>query len=226
MGKLVLLRHGQSLWNQKNIFTGWVDVSLSQKGIDEAIAAGEAMKDITFDRIYVSKLMRAQMTAELALSRNKNDQVLVLVDETRSKDREKFTIFDKETEKSVLFMCESDALNERHYGELQGRNKTQIQEEFGDEQFKLWRRSYDVPPPGGESLQMTIERSLPYFKEKILPHMEKGETILVSAHGNTLRGIIMYLDGLSKTEVVSLEIPTGKPIVYTYQHKKFVKGTL
>lgn len=220
MGKLVLLRHGQSLWNAKNIFTGYVDVSLSVKGIEEALQAGEVMKDFVFDRVYVSKLMRAQMTAQLAFSKMRDDRVLVLIDE------ESPPVLDKEIEKDLLFMCETEALNERHYGRLQGLNKQAVKDEFGEERFRLWRRSYDVAPPGGESLKMTIERSLPYFKAKILPHMKKGETILVSAHGNSIRGIIMYLDKLSEVEVTSLEIPTGEPIVYEYKKESWVKGSV
>ncbi len=200
MGKLVLLRHGESVWNKKNVFTGWVNIGLSDGGVKEALDAGEKMKEFSFDAVYVSKLIRAQLTVALAL---------------------KNAVFPGDAEwgedyggNDLIPVIESDALNERYYGKLQGKNKEVIKKEFGEEQFKLWRRSYNTPPPKGESLKMTIERTLPFCKKEIFPRVEKGETILVCAHGNSIRGIVMYLDKLSEEEVVSLEIPTGVPLVY------------
>ena len=189
MPHLVLLRHGQSQWNLENRFTGWVDVPLTQKGEEEARQAGEKMKavQLQFDTTFTSVLQRAIRTLELALG--------VLG-------------------QSDLPVEQDQALNERHYGDLQGLNKAETAQKFGDEQVRIWRRSYDVPPPGGESLENTAARTLPYLTEKILPTIQAGQHVLVAAHGNSLRSIIMHLDQLSREEVLSLELGTGVPVVY------------
>ncbi len=202
MGKLVILRHGQSVWNKKNIFTGWVDIGLSEKGVEEAIEAGKKMRDIAFDGVYVSKLMRAQATAAIALAENIATKTAV------------FSPTEKVRGDDFISVIEAEALNERHYGKLQGKNKDEIKKEFGEEQFLLWRRSYDTPPPEGESLKMTIERSLPYCQKEIFPRVRSGETILVCAHGNSIRGMLMHLDKISQQDIVKLEIPTGVPLIY------------
>ena len=189
MPHLVLLRHGQSQWNLENRFTGWVDVPLTQKGEEEARQAGEKMKavQLQFDTTFTSLLQRAIRTLELALG--------VLG-------------------QSALSVEQDQALNERHYGDLQGLNKAETAQKFGDEQVRIWRRSYDVPPPGGESLENTAARTLPYLTEKILPTIQAGQHVLVAAHGNSLRSIIMHLDQLNREEVLSLELGTGVPVVY------------
>ena len=189
MPHLVLLRHGQSQWNLENRFTGWVDVPLTQKGEEEARQAGEKMKavQLQFDTTFTSVLQRAIRTLKLALG--------VLG-------------------QSDLPVKQDQALNERHYGDLQGLNKAETAQKFGDEQVRIWRRSYDVPPPGGESLENTAARTLPYLTEKILPTIQAGQHVLVAAHGNSLRSIIMHLDQLSREEVLSLELGTGVPVVY------------
>lgn len=218
MGKLVLLRHGESLWNKKNIFTGWVDIPLSETGVDEALLAGDKIAHIPFHVMYVSKLIRAQMTGFIALAKNQSGKVpLFLQEEERGPSK-------MNTEMIPVYA--SQALNERHYGSLQGKNKDEVRSEVGDEQFKLYRRSYDVRPPEGESLKMTIDRTMPYFKDKIIPHLEKGENVLIAAHGNSLRGIVMFLDNLTPNEVVHLEIPTGLPILYHYEKGKWSKAEL
>ncbi len=214
MGILVLLRHGQSVWNQKNLFTGWVNVPLSAKGVEEALAAGDLISDIHFHKIYTSTLTRAQDTALLAMTKSQSGQIPIL---TTGQEGEKQKIYGESGKKDIVIVEADEALNERYYGDLQGQNKEEIKEKFGEEQVLLWRRSYATRPPNGESLQMTIARSLPFFKKKILPHLEKGENILISAHGNTLRGILMFIEGLSEEDVVKLEVPTGKPIFYTYK---------
>lgn len=202
MGKLVLLRHGESVWNRKNIFTGWIDVPLSEAGIEEAAKAGTKFREIRFDVVHVSTLIRAQMTAFLALSKNLDERVPVLMNE------------EAEGLEGIIPVYATKALNERHYGELQGKDKDQVKKEVGEAQFKLWRRSYDVAPPKGESLKMTIERAMPYFQEKIMTDLQRGKNVLVAAHGNSLRGIVMHLDGLTPEEVLHLEIPTGEPLFY------------
>ncbi len=189
MANLVLVRHGQSQWNLENRFTGWTDVELTEDGRAEAQRAGELLKEtgLRFSKAYTSDLQRAQETLRIIL---------------------------EQLAQSDLPVIEDQALNERHYGDLQGLNKKATAEKYGNEQVHLWRRSYDVRPPGGESLKDTAERTLPYFHERILPDLERGETIIVSAHGNSLRSIVMDLDRLSEEEVVALEIGTGVPILY------------
>ncbi|MFW5798275.1 MAG: 2,3-bisphosphoglycerate-dependent phosphoglycerate mutase [Planctomycetota bacterium] len=187
MGTLILLRHGQSQWNLENRFTGWTDVDLSEQGRREARQAGRLIKRYRIDRAFCSVLIRAKHTLDLALEEAGQAGIPVEYDQ---------------------------ALNERHYGDLQGLNKKETAERVGAEQVQRWRRSYDTAPPNGESLKDTIERVLPYFNDEILPCVKQGETVLVSAHGNSLRGLVMQLDQLSEDEVVGLEIPTGQPLVY------------
>jgi len=189
MPALILLRHGQSQWNLENRFTGWVDIPLSLRGEDEARAAGEKLRGRHIDKLYTSVLRRAVDTATLAL----------------------------EAAATTVPVTERDAaLNERMYGDLQGLNKAEAAKRFGDAQVKLWRRSYDVRPPGGESLADTAERVLPYWESHILPDLKAGRDVLVVAHGNSLRALVMHLDGLSHAEVLELEIPTGDPLLYEF----------
>lgn len=189
MATLVLVRHGQSQWNLENRFTGWVDVPLTDVGRQEARRGGEAIRalNVRFDLAYTSALQRAAETLKIILSVLGQKDLPVVRDE---------------------------ALNERHYGDLQGLNKDETRKKFGDEQVRLWRRSYDVAPPNGEALKDTAARTLPFFESRILPDLRAGKNVLVSAHGNSLRSIVMQLDGLSPEEVVKLEIPTGVPIRY------------
>ena len=187
MARLVLLRHGESQWNLENRFTGWVDVPLSPKGIEEAKQAGEKLRGFTFDRAFTSVLTRANETLRIVL----------------------------ETVGQTNIPIEKDkALNERMYGDLQGLNKAETAKKYGDAQVKIWRRSYDVKPPGGESLKDTAERALPYYEKIIKPYLLKGETIIIAAHGNSLRALVMELDQLSREEVLELNIPTGVPLLY------------
>lgn len=186
---LVLVRHGQSEWNLKNLFTGWTDVDLTEKGIVEAREAGHQLSDfkLTFNCAYTSALIRAQRTLDLIL------------EELNQKD---------------LSIIANAALNERDYGDLTGLNKDDARAKWGDEQVHIWRRSFDIPPPGGESLKDTAARVLPYFDNEILPCVLAGECILVCAHGNSLRAIIMQLENLSGEDIVKRELATGTPIIY------------
>ena len=170
MAKLVRVRHGQSQWNRENRFTGWVDVPMTEKGISEAHRAGALLKDVKFDRAFTSTLKRAHHTLDIILAEIGQTGIPI------------------ETDK---------AINERHYGDLQGLNKAETTKKFGAKQVHIWRRSYDVQPPGGESLKDTAERAIPYFESKILPEVKAGKNVLVSAHGNSLRAIVMHLDKLS-----------------------------
>jgi len=199
MPNLLLLRHGESQWNLENRFTGWVDIPLSAKGEQEARQAGEKLKSYKFDKAYTSVLKRAIDTLKIVLKITGQEKIPIEYDE---------------------------ALNERHYGALQGLNKADIGKKYGEQQLKIWRRSYDVPPPKdktelnpdgiSESLKDTAARTLPYFQSKILPEVLKGQNIIVAAHGNSLRSIVMQLDKLTKEEVLELNIPTGVPLLYVY----------
>ena len=185
---LILIRHGQSEWNALNQFTGWKDPDLTAKGIEEAHNAGKIIKNlkINFDLVFTSALVRAQNTAEIIL----------------------------EEINQSLSTIKNQALNERNYGDLAGLNKDDARKRWGDEQVHIWRRSYDIPPPGGESLKDTGERVLPFFMKEILPHVCEGKNVLVAAHGNSLRSLIKFLDNISDEDIVKLEIPTGAPIHY------------
>jgi 2,3-bisphosphoglycerate-dependent phosphoglycerate mutase len=223
MSHLVLLRHGESVWNRLNVFTGWVDVPLTVKGIEEATAAGRKLENFSFDVIYVSTLVRAMETAMIAMAYNKSDRLPVVIHSEEGKEKEWSKIYDRETEQQVIPVIRDWHLNERYYGELQGKNKARTAEEYGSEQVHLWRRSYDIPPPGGECLKDTAARTIPFFREHILPLLEGGKNVFVAAHGNSLRSIVMHLDDLSREEVLQLEIPTGQPILYQYDGDHLTK---
>lgn len=186
---LVLVRHGQSEWNLKNLFTGWRDVDLTEKGVAEAREAGRKLKaqGLTFDVAYTSALKRAQRTLDLML---------------------------EEMGQTGLPIVKDLALNERDYGDLAGLNKDDARKKWGEEQVHIWRRSYDIAPPGGESLKDTLARTLPYYVTDILPRVLRGERVLVAAHGNSLRALVMVLEKLSPEQIVQREIGTGVPIIY------------
>lgn len=191
--QLVLVRHGQSQWNLENRFTGWVDVALTPKGEDEARGAGRALKQKGFrpDVAFTSELQRAQKTLALVMG-----ELGLEVPTTRDR-----------------------ALNERHYGELQGKNKAETAAEFGEDQVHIWRRSFDVPPPKGESLKDTAARTIPYFKEKILPLLRDGKNVLVAAHGNSLRSIVMEIERMTPEQILKTEIGTGVAWIYDFDAK-------
>jgi len=188
-GTLILVRHGQSEWNLKNLFTGWRNPDLTEQGIAEARATGKALKakGIVPDFYYTSALRRAQHTLDLMLEEMGIDNVTII---------------------------RNVALNERDYGDLSGLNKDDARRKWGEEQVHVWRRSFDVPPPGGESLKDTAARTLPYYRSDILPHLKEGKTVLVAAHGNSLRALVMAIEGLSPEEILAREIATGEPTTY------------
>lgn len=223
MAKLVMLRHGQSEWNLQNLFTGWVDVPLSPKGIEEAFAAGKRIKHLPIDIIFTSCLMRAQMTAMLAMSAHPSGKVPVIIHPVHSKMQAWAVMHSHQAEINSIPTYTAWELNERMYGQLQGLNKQQTIEKYGQEQVQLWRRSYDVAPPEGESLAMTAARTLPYFQKAILPALQANKNVLISAHGNSLRSILMYLENYAPAEIVAKEIATGEPIFYEYLNGQFIK---
>ncbi|MHB8422306.1 MAG: 2,3-bisphosphoglycerate-dependent phosphoglycerate mutase [Leptospirales bacterium] len=189
IGKLVLVRHGQSQWNLENRFTGWVDVDLTDLGREEALKAGSHLAGIPFSSGFTSFLKRAQETMRLI---------------QESGGLQSLPVF------------RSSALNERHYGDLQGLDKDETAKKYGVEQVHIWRRSYDISPPGGESLKTTAERVLPYFEGEILPSLLRGENCLVVAHGNSLRAIVMFLERLTPKEIIEVNIPTAVPLYYEF----------
>lgn len=196
MPKLILVRHGQSIWNLENRFTGWVDVPLTQKGEEEARSAGKKLHGMKIDVAYTSSLRRAQNTLDLII----------------------------DTMGVELPVIRDQALNERHYGDLQGLNKEETAKRFGDDQVKIWRRSYDIPPPNGEALKQTAERTLPFFERCILGDIKQGKNVLVVAHGNSNRSIVMMLDNLTKEQVLELNLDTGVPLVYDLTTDGAVEG--
>lgn len=212
--KLILMRHGRSAWNGLNLFTGWVDIPLDEKGIQESIRGGEKIRHMPIDQIFTSKLIRAQMTVSLALLHHSSKKIPLFLhpEEQRTK------IYSEEAKRSTIPVHIAEELNERMYGSLQGLNKAETAEKFGLEQVQKWRRSFDTRPPDGESLKDTCDRAWPYFQKKIVPHLARGENVFIAAHGNSLRAIVMHLDRLSEEEVVKLEIATGEPLIYTYEN--------
>lgn len=216
MAKLILMRHGQSAWNEKNLFTGWVDIPLSEKGIQEAIEGGKEIRSLPIDVIFTSSLVRAHMTLALAMLQHESKKIPVFQHPGQGKLHTWSEMHSEQTAKETLPVFMAWELNERMYGQLQGKNKAEMADEYGAEQVQIWRRSFDTPPPDGESLAMTAQRTLPYFKAKILPYLLEGKNVFVCAHGNSLRSIVMHLDSLSKEEVLKLELPTGKSVIYEF----------
>lgn len=228
MAELTLIRHGQSLWNLQNLFTGWVDVPLSEQGIAEALAAGETLKNKKYDIVYVSTLIRAVQTAMMILAKNTAGKTPILQKTADATPEEKkiqawSKIYSDATVSNSLPVYQAWQLNERYYGALQGLNKDETVQKYGAEQVKIWRRSYDVPPPQGESLKDTAARTIPWFESVIVPQLKAGKNILVAAHGNSLRSIIMFIDKLSESQVLELELKTGHPVQYNYQ-EGFIKA--
>ena len=194
---LVLVRHGQSEWNEKNLFTGWKNPTLTEQGVEEARKAGSKIKSINldFDLHFTSELLRAQITGEI-IQREIDQQIRTI--------------------KNI-------ALNERDYGDLSGLNKDEARKKWGEKQVHLWRRSYDTPPPGGESLKDTSDRVIPYFKKTIKPELEMKKNILITAHGNSLRALVKNIEDITAADIVKLEIATGEPIIYSFSSNKFKK---
>lgn len=223
MSLLILLRHGKSVWNEKNLFTGWVDIPLSQVGIDEAIAAGLQIQNLPIDYIFTSSLVRSLMTALLAMTHHASKKIPYIVHQ--DDQHQKMSQIHSSEIEHMIPVYRSSALNERMYGELQGKNKQQTAEQFGEQQVNLWRRSYKVAPPQGESLYDTGLRTIPYFQQTIFPLLSDGKNVFVSAHGNSLRSLIMHLEQLDEQQVLSLELPTGQPLVYTWNGQTFTKQT-
>ncbi|MEL7048671.1 MAG: 2,3-bisphosphoglycerate-dependent phosphoglycerate mutase [Pseudomonadota bacterium] len=198
---LVLVRHGQSEWNKLNLFTGWRDPDLTEKGVQEAHNAGRQLKaeKLVFDAAYTSLLQRANKTLTIMLSELGQDDLPVTRDQ---------------------------ALNERDYGDISGMNKNDARDKWGEEKVHIWRRSFDIPPPGGESLKDTAERVIPYYEANIWPELQSGKTIIVAAHGNSSRALIMHLEKLSREDILKREVATGAPLIYWFNADGTVRDTL
>ena len=222
MALLILMRHGQSMWNAANLFTGWVDVPLTNKGIEEAIAGGKEISALTIDEVHVSTLIRSQMTAMLALAQHDSGKTPIFQysanGDSMSENESRMVDWAQSNDsgENTIPVYVSWQLNERMYGDLQGLDKQETRDKYGDEQVHIWRRSYDVPPPSGESLELTAARTIPYLQSQIMPSLKEGKNVFVAAHGNSLRSVVMSIEDLSKEEVLKLEIPTGQPIVYEW----------
>jgi len=203
MNKLILLRHGQSQWNLENRFTGWKNVPLTEKGEAEAKKTGELIRkhNISIDRVFSSVLERANRTAEIAIKKAELNNLL---------------------ENNKIIMTCSEELNERDYGDLVGLNKQETADKFGKDQVHIWRRSYDTPPPNGESLKDVVQRVAPYFKENIKPLLDKGENILIAAHGNSLRAMMIELGMYKSEEISNIELPTGSPLCINLDQGRLV----
>ncbi len=215
MGKLILIRHGQSVWNLENRFTGWIDVSLSKKGIEEAKKAGEILKDIKFDMAFTSNLMRAQETLFEILNLNLKSSKFIKIHDEKSNHLNWYSnILEAVIDENEIKVKSSELLNERYYGDLQGLNKDETKKKYGEEQVHIWRRSFDIAPPNGESLKDTYNRTIPYFNEEIAKELKLGKNIIIAAHGNSLRSIIMEIEKLSGDEIMKIELETGIPIEY------------
>ena len=216
MSKLILVRHGQSQWNLENRFTGWVDVPLSKKGIEEAISAGKKLCNEKFDTMYVSHMLRAIQTLSYILVESNDPRTPIIYHEDKRVHDWEHHTSESGTEIPIYM---SPDLAERYYGDLQGLNKQKMREKYGEEQVHLWRRSYDIRPPNGESLKDTCERTTPYYEKHILKDLQEGKTVLVSAHGNSLRSITKFVENISDQEIPNVEIPTGIPIIYTFDEQ-------
>ena len=205
MNRLILLRHGQSQWNLENRFTGWKNVDLTQKGVEEAILAGKLMKEknIKIDLVFSSNLKRANETAKLAISQMSLKN-----------------LYDKDKN---LIIIKDQSLNERDYGDLVGLNKEETARKYGKEQVHVWRRSFETPPPGGESLKNVLERVDPYFKQNIKNEIDNKKNVIIVAHGNSLRAIMIAINLYKPEQISKIELPTGNPFVITYKDKKIVE---
>ncbi|KAM7529256.1 hypothetical protein LguiB_032666 [Lonicera macranthoides] len=220
---LILIRHGESMWNAKNLFTGCVDVPLTKKGVEEAIEAGKKISNIPIDMIYTSGLVRSQMTAMLALTQHCCKKVPIVMHNESEQARVWSQIYSEYTKQQSIPVFKAWQLNERMYGDLQGFNKQETAEVYGKDQVHKWRRSYYVQPPNGESLEMCLQRAVTFFKEQIEPQLWARNHVMVVAHANSLRSIIMYLDKLTPQEVIDLELSTGIPMLYIYKEGQFIR---
>lgn len=218
MTHLILVRHGESRWNIANKFTGWVDVPLSEVGIHEAMITAERLKNLTLDHAFTSRLARAMETLLLILSEQKRTAIVL----HESKKMKEWSNNRGTPAKNEIPVIDDWRLNERYYGDLQGIDKDYARKKWGKEKVHVWRRSYDIAPPKGESLKDVYKRTIPYFEKEIMPLVRKKKNVIVAAHGNSLRAIIKYIDNISDEDIPNLELQTGKPVIYKWFRGKLV----
>ncbi|WP_440948507.1 histidine phosphatase family protein [Methanosarcina sp. T3] len=235
MSYLILVRHGESGWNVDGRFGGWVDVPLTGKGIGEALLCAAELEEINLDLAFTSKLIRAQETLFLILSKQKKIGVFVHEeagtgedrtesgDEAGSDKKENRYSYPTKTEKNLIPIYSSDALNERYYGILQGKKKDRMKEKYGEEQILHWCRSYDEGPPGGESLKDIYGRAVPYFEKEILPVIQAGKNVIVCAHQNSLRALIKHIEGISNEGIRKIRLANARPVIYTFSRGMLVR---
>lgn len=223
MAQLILMRHGQSMWNASERFTGWVDVPLTPRGIEQAIEAGKAFAKIDINEVHVSALSRAKMTALIALAQRTDGRTPIIMHNDNPMEKMRTWSKPDPWPEEAIPVYVTTSLNERMYGDLQCQYKEDVKAEHGDDLFLTWRRSLNTPPPNGESLSMCAQRTIPYLESNIIPSLKQGKNVLVAAHGNSLRSIIMSLEKLDTTEVIDLEVPTGTPILFDFDGTDFTR---
>ncbi len=221
MSQLILVRHGESRWNSSGRFTGWVDVPLNELGIKESLAAARRLKTTPIHVGFVSKLKRAQDTLNIILAQQKRTGIFL---HTGEKKQEWYSC-DHHTEKSEILVHTTSLLNERYYGTLQGLYKQDVRSQYGDDQVLAWRRSYATRPPGGESLHDVYKRVIPFFLKNIIPKLQEGKNVIVASHGNTIRVIVKYLEKVSTEQLPYLNLPFGKPLLFTYRNGSLYSNT-
>ena len=226
MGKLILIRHGESVWNTRSIFTGWIDIPLTQSGIIEAAKAGNVIAGIDIDVVYTSALVRAMQTSLIVLLGAQQKRTPYMIHGLFDRHHTRYHKINKEIADNMIPVYRCWQLNERYYGDLQGYSKSRIAELFGVEKVLNWRRGYNARPPKGESLHQTARRTMPFFNRTIMAQLRAGKNVLISAHSNSLRSIIMHLDNLTEEQVVGLEIDTANPIVYNFDGKNMEREHL
>lgn len=221
MAKLILFRHGQSVWNKLNLFTGWVNIPISDVGIEECLQAGKKIANQNIDVIYTSSLVRAQESALIAMSGHASGKSPCIA--VSEQDPKRSWYENAGSSHDLIPAYAAWELNERMYGELQGKNKQTVIEEHGAELVQIWRRSFRTRPPGGESLADTADRTIPFFIKQIEPHLARGEDVFVVAHGNSLRAIVMYIENISEEDILHREIATGELLLYEYSEGDFLR---
>lgn len=222
MSYLILVRHGESRWNKDNKFTGWVDVPLSEKGIKEALANANELENIELDVAFTSDLSRAQETLLLILAEQDRTGIFL-----HNNDKIKnYKWYKTKLNKKEIPIYSHVALNERYYGRLQGQNKDKVRKKFGEKKVFTWRRGYISVPPGGESLKNVYDRAVPYFKKEVLPVLKKKQNVIISAHGNSLRALVKYIEDISSENIAHLELANGKPIIYKYKNNKLIRDNI
>lgn len=217
MSYLILVRHGESRWNLSNKFTGWVDVPLSQRGVQEAVNTAKRLKDIKLDQAFVSKLERAHETLTIILSQQEMTGIFLHPDEKK----ESWYSCESHSEKTEILAHSTRLLNERYYGALQGLNKNEVRKKYGEEKVLQWRRGYAIRPPGGESIEDVYKRTIPFFTKRVMPLLAKGKNVIIVSHGNVMRTILKHIENIPAEFLPQVDLPSGEPLIYRYSKRDF-----